>query len=185
MKSTMTLSLAALLLAAPPAFAQQRFAQGQQVQGGTAGRINTPVSTETFVQRAAASSRFAIKSSELAKRKADSKVLKGFAQEMIRDHTTASQRMYAALGNRAHAPGAVVQESTFGKIMRELDQASGEEFDRLYTQAQVKAHEAAVDLFRTYAASGTDDDLRAFAKEMLPTLERHRVRVLEIAQKHV
>ncbi len=190
MKRTLSISLCALLLSAPLAVAQvrvaqDRVAQGQNVQGGTAGRIDEPVATDVFVQRASASSRFEIRSSELARQKAGSDVLKGFAQEMIRDHTTMGQRLQAALGSaaRPQTPEAELQEPMFRKVLEQLEQASGAQFDQLYTEAQMNAHEDAVTLFRTYASSGEDERLRAFAKESLPTLERHRVRIREIAEK--
>lgn len=201
MRHTLSIGLCALMLAAPAALAQtggtqQRNmpatpqAQTQQPQGPqgsnlATGQINTPVSTQTFVQRATASNMFEIESSELAQQMAQSDAVKGFAKEMIRDHTTAGQRMRQALGNTAKAetPSAEMTDPEMQQTLRNLRQAKGAEFDKLYIEAQVKAHEEAVQLFRTYATSGEDEKLRAFAKETLPTLERHRVNIREIEKK--
>ena len=48
---------------------------------------------------------------------------------------------------------------------------------------QVKAHEEAVALFRTYAQSGTDAKLKAFAQKMLPDLERHAAMAKKLPQQ--
>ena len=47
------------------------------------------------------------------------------------------------------------------------------DFDSHYVSAQVKAHQAAVALFKSEVDGGRDNDLKEFAAETLPTLEKH------------
>ena len=46
-------------------------------------------------------------------------------------------------------------------------------FDKAYIEAQYKAHVETADLFKAYAQGGEDTRMRAFAAELLPTLQAH------------
>jgi predicted outer membrane protein len=59
------------------------------------------------------------------------------------------------------------------QIMQRLTQAQGAEFDRLYMQAQVEAHQKAVDLFTAYSQRGDQAELKQWAAKTLPTLQNH------------
>ena len=52
-------------------------------------------------------------------------------------------------------------------------------FDRRFVQAQVAAHQQAVQLYDRYAQGGDDQKLKQFAQEMLPTLREH----LQVAEQ--
>lgn len=58
-------------------------------------------------------------------------------------------------------------------MLRDLQQASGADFDKLYVDMQVTTHEEAVALFKSYAADGESEALRGFAEKTLPILEQH------------
>jgi putative membrane protein len=45
---------------------------------------------------------------------------------------------------------------------------------------QRKAHEEAITLFKRYADHGDDAALKSFAKNTLPTLEKHRTAIQKI-----
>ena len=50
---------------------------------------------------------------------------------------------------------------------------AGDNFDRLYVHAMVSGHSGTVQMFETYATTGKDPDVKAFAKATLPTLKAH------------
>jgi putative membrane protein len=54
-----------------------------------------------------------------------------------------------------------------------LRNASGAEFDALYSQQQMQAHLLAVDLFRNYAQADDDVQLKRWASATLPALRQH------------
>ena len=54
-----------------------------------------------------------------------------------------------------------------------LDALSGDAYDKSYIQGQIKAHEQTAALFKKEIASGQDSDAKAFAKETLPTIQKH------------
>jgi predicted outer membrane protein len=64
-------------------------------------------------------------------------------------------------------------------LLRQLEGAQGTAFDQLYIRQQVQAHMQAVDLFRNYAMSGDNAQLKQWASATLPTLQEH----LRLAQQ--
>ncbi len=58
-------------------------------------------------------------------------------------------------------------------MLNQLASTSGPQFDRLYAQAQVMAHQEALGLYQSYAQAGTDPALRQFAVSVIPHLEQH------------
>lgn len=59
------------------------------------------------------------------------------------------------------------------EMLNRLASASGRQFDRLYGQAQRMAHQEALNLYQTYAQTGTDPGLRQYAASVIPHLENH------------
>ncbi len=165
MKSLIAVMLAASLGA--PAWAAQPSFTAQQPTAENAALI-TPV---TFVEKATSSGQFEIQSSKIALDKAQSDDVRAFAQRMIDDHTAAAKK----LADAAKAEGVLVPEPFLtAEEQAEIDKlsaADGNTFDTLYADMQVKAHEAAVQLFQTYATKG--GELGSFAQNTLPTLKDH------------
>jgi predicted outer membrane protein len=71
-----------------------------------------------------------------------------------------------------YAPNAMI-DARHADMLNQLASAPPRQFDRLYGRMQVAAHQEAVALFTTYAQSGEDPSLRAFAQSALPTLQHH------------
>jgi len=142
-----------------------------------------PTTTERvkYVEMAAASDRFELQSSQLAQSRAQSPAIREFAQMMIEHHTQTTEKLRAAAKDagmvRTHdwmLPPPML------KLMEELEQASGAEFDRLYMRQQVRSHEAALALHRHYARNGDTPLLRAAATAALPIVEQHLARARQL-----
>jgi putative membrane protein len=137
-------------------------------------------SPQQFVDMGASSNMFEIESSRLALDKSQQEELRTFAQHMIDDHTAAGEQMMAA----AQADGVTMPTEMQAKHQEMLDQlnaASNEEFDQLYTQMQVQAHEEAIGLFKGFAETGSGQ-LQSFAQATLPTLEEHYTQIQGMMQ---
>ena len=65
------------------------------------------------------------------------------------------------------------------KQVQKLDRENGARADRDFVKMQVKAHKDTIKLFRDYARSGDNPQLKQFAQQTLPTLEEH----LKMAQQ--
>jgi putative membrane protein len=93
---------------------------------------------------------------------------------MISDHEAAAEKLSAAAIASGRMPVPAAMNDAQTRKLEELKLAAGPDFDKLYIEQQLKAHEEAVALFSNYAAAnGDDDNIRRFAKETLPLLEAH------------
>lgn len=131
-----------------------------------------------FLKQAAQNGHAEVESSKLALTKAANTQVKGFAQQMVDDHTKANQELAAlasSKGVEVPKEPSVAQKAK----MKVLQSADGANFDRRYADSMgVAAHQDTIKLFRKAAAGATDPDVKAFAAKSLPTLQHH----LQMAQ---
>lgn len=160
--------------ASPAATSQDEQADGMQL-----GMEADQAEARDFVMNAAHSNVFEIRSSEIARQRAQSEPVRSFAQTMISDHGRAGERLReAARQARIEVPTDLDERRR--QQLAELTEADPNEFDARYLDFQEEAHEEAVDLFESYAQSGRNPALRSFASNTLPDLRRHLDRVREI-----
>ncbi|HEY1095695.1 MAG TPA: DUF4142 domain-containing protein [Alphaproteobacteria bacterium] len=135
---------------------------------------NPPTAAE-FAQKAAIGGQFEISSSQLAVEKSQNDDVKKFAQQIIADHTQASNTLKATLPASSVKPDVVTEalDKAHQDKLDTLRQASAEDFDEDYIDIQEDAHEDTINLFKDYAKNGTDKALQTYAKNTLPTLEEH------------
>jgi putative membrane protein len=93
--------------------------------------------------------------------------LKGFAQQMISDHTAANTALLAL----AQQKGVEVPTKDESSLSDEWSKKT-DGVDNEYVKEMVSDHEDAVKLFEK-ASSSSDPDIAAFAQKTLPTLQHH------------
>lgn len=127
-----------------------------------------------YASAASASDSFEIQSSEIALQKAQGSAVKQFAQMIINDH----RKSAADLKNAARqaqiavaSPPQLDMEQQANLI--ELRQASGAEFDTIYLQQQMAAHQNALTLVQAYAQDGTVPSLKQHAANVIGSIKRH------------
>jgi len=165
--NVMIVCAAAFMPMAAPAFAQDNT---------TAAAAK--VDAATFVTMATSSNMLEIQSSEMALQRASSEDVKSFANQMIQDHTKASQEMAAVLQKKGMAMPADL-DPKHKQMLQELADNNAN-FDAAYVQLQQAAHEEAVGLFTSYSNNPDDQDLGAFAQKTLPTLKMHLEHVTKL-----
>lgn len=128
-------------------------------------------SPAVFVDNASAKGLAEIQTSQLALEKSHSVEVKSFAQMMIKDHTDTNQKL---------AEVAKVLQVPLAREIELMDRAKNmflqyrdASFDNAYINNQVKAHEAAIKLFQDEVRTSQTPALTTFAKDTLPTLQRH------------
>ncbi len=117
----------------------------------------------------------------LAAKRAESKEVRQFAQQMVEDHSKAG----AKLKELAHQKNVTLPPGVMPKskqTMEKLTKLQGAEFDRAYVQTMVQVHEKDVAAFSAFAKSATDADVKAFASATLPTLQHHLQMIRELAK---
>jgi len=139
-------------------------------------QLTTPV----FVQMAAMSDLFEIQSSQAALQKSQDAEVKRFAQMMIDHHTKMSANLKAAVQSAnvsVTIPTALTGEKA--QMLQQMSALSGQQFDRMYWQAQVQGHQETLQMMRSYAQNGDNAALKQFAQQGAPVVQDH----LQMAQK--
>ena len=125
-----------------------------------------------FVEKAASGGMAEVQAAQLAEQKSQDPKVKAFAQQMITDHTAANQQLTTI----AQQKGLTVPASLDAKDQKEIDKLqslSGPKFDRIYMKGQQRDHEAMLKLLQHEASSGKDADLKSFADQTVPTVQKH------------
>jgi putative membrane protein len=126
-----------------------------------------PMTAEGFRAMALQSDAFEISSSQLALQRSRNPAVRSFARQMVQDHTMTSQALGVPAGS------AVALDARHASMLNQLAPLGGRAFDAAYGQMQVMAHQEAVGMFAAYAQGGVDPAMRAFAQQVLPSLQMH------------
>jgi putative membrane protein len=167
-----------------------------------AGSARLSSKTQKFVHDAMMGNMFEIESSQAVLQKSQNQDVQRFAQHLVDDHRKADDQMHQVLqrigytGALAQAPrgdrGAGQGQPTRGyrgdgrqqtsgveldraheKKVQQIERDTGAKVDRDFVKMQVDAHKKTINLFKSYAQNGDNQDLKQFAQDTLPTLEEH------------
>jgi putative membrane protein len=123
-----------------------------------------------FIGNAAMGGMHEVHMGNLGLERGQSQAVKSFSQRIVTDHSKANQKL-ETLANRKGVtlPGDDAKTVTSMPIAAK----NGAEFDREYARMMVEDHQKDIAAFEKEANSGSDPDVKAFAKETLPTLRAH------------
>jgi putative membrane protein len=140
-----------------------------------------PSTPQGFVAMAASSDMYEIEAGRLAQEMGESQETKDFGAMMEEDHTASSEKLKAAVSQGGASLSAPPQ--MLPKHQQQLDalRSAGDDFDSVYAQQQVAAHQEALGLLESQAGSGTVASLKAFASETAPIVEGHLEHARELA----
>ena len=88
--------------------------------------------------------------------------------------------MQAALRQASITMPAPAEDKQHQAMLDRMSKSSNVDVE--YVQAQVKAHQEAVQLFQSYASNGDNAPLKQFASNTLPTLQKHLQHVQDLAR---
>ena len=114
----------------------------------------------------------AIEAGRLAAAKAHSPEVRGFAQEMVEEHT-ALRREGSRIASSKGMPLPGEPDARQWAALGELESASGESFDRAYAEQTAAGHARMLDLLAEAVSEGKDRDLRGHAQNAIPQERRH------------
>jgi putative membrane protein len=125
-----------------------------------------------FVMMAARGNNAEIQTSQLALQKSSNQTVRSYAQQMVREHTQANQRLSQVAAQHGISlptdPGPLN-----AAIAQQLAQLSGTAFDRAYMATQENLHMQAIALYRTAVQQGKAGDVKQYASALLPSINSH------------
>jgi len=151
--------------------------------GDTAGNMatNTPSSTVTatpltkddsnFVMEAAKGGMMEVQAGQLAQQNAQSQRVKDFGGMMVTDHSKANDELKSLVSGRITIPDSL--SSTDQKHMNSMKNMKGKAFDKHYISMMVEDHQKDVAKFKKASANCNDAQLKTWATNTLPTLQKH------------
>ncbi|MCI0379337.1 MAG: DUF4142 domain-containing protein [Gemmataceae bacterium] len=145
------------------------------------GTEKLPTDTD-FLVKAVSTGIFEVKISEQATKNANDTDVKAFAQKLATEHKQLNQNL---LKHAQQTKTAVATDLAKDKQARldQLGKLTGAAYDREFMKQNIEGHEASVKLFKNQSEKGQIAELRKFAQEVLPTIERHLKEARAIAAK--
>jgi putative membrane protein len=151
-------------------------AAAENATAGAVGAVSAATTTTAggFVTAAATSDMFEIQAAKLAEQRSINPAVKKFAAKMIHDHTASTEKLKALLakGGINATPPTDLDERRKG-LLENLAKTSPADFDKMYIDQQVDAHEEALTLLKGFIDHGDNDALKGFATSILPTVQEH------------
>jgi putative membrane protein len=130
--------------------------------------------SQDYVTKAAIGDMFEIQSSKLALKQSHDSKVKSFASRMIKDHTAGSAKLKSIIKAEELplVPPAKLDDA-HQQMIDQLSSAKGADFDKMYLDMQMKAHEEALALHQGYAENGLEPKLKVFAKKISAVVQMH------------
>jgi putative membrane protein len=113
-----------------------------------------------------------VQAGKLAGSKAQNQAVKDFANRMVKEHSSAGERLAAVMKNNPY-PNSSPLDKDHRVEMDQLQKASGRAFDELYIRAQIIDHQRTAQLYEWIIDNGQDARLQQFAMDVLPTVLDH------------
>ncbi|HET9663693.1 MAG TPA: DUF4142 domain-containing protein, partial [Burkholderiales bacterium] len=137
---------------------------------------------QEFLRRAAQGGIADVAAGKMAITRARTPEVRKFAETVIKEHRLTHQLLKAlAANNHAVLPAAPTPEQR--ETLRALQSKNGAEFEQAYVAAQIAAHEESIALLKAEIERDRNIETKAFAKEMLPTLEAQLKKAYQLAKK--
>lgn len=129
-----------------------------------------------FVNAVGQASLAEIQTSEIALERSKNTEVKAFAQKIIDDHKAAADKLNkVAMTASLPTPPTVLDDFHKRRLDDLNEDPANQNFDADYVSMQVDMHNDAIELVKSYADdSDAMPELKAFAMEVLPTLQMHK-----------
>ncbi|MGI8962070.1 MAG: DUF4142 domain-containing protein [Bryobacteraceae bacterium] len=119
---------------------------------------------------------------QLAADQASAQEVKDFAQMLVTDHTND----YQQLGMLASKAGATIPkglDAQHDKMIAPFGKLKGAAFDHRYAHEMVAGHTKAIAEYKREAENAQNPDVKAYASQTLPTLEKHLQAAKDLEKK--
>ena len=115
---------------------------------------------------------------KIAEQKASSDEVRAYADQLVKDHTSADQMVVATAqktGARLRDSTTARRESAHGKSAEQkLSSASGAQFDRLFLEQTSADHKKLIGQLQQEREDASNDDVEALIDKMMPILQQHK-----------
>ena len=136
-----------------------------------------------FLTKAAEGNAAEVETGRLAAQQAMDPQVKQFGNQMVQDHSQANEKL-TALAQSKGVQLPTTPDKSQQSEMNKLQGMSGSQFDKAYSTAMLKDHKKDVKEYEHQAKNAKDPDVKAYAEEVLPTLQHHLAMAEQLPQAH-
>ncbi|HEY0971967.1 MAG TPA: DUF4142 domain-containing protein [Gemmatimonadales bacterium] len=155
------------------------------VAPGAAGAAVGAMSDEQIMSRIGSANGIEIASSEIARDKATNADVKQFARDMVDEHQRLQGQADSLATQLNITPAPPAPDSLVDALEearnRLTGQAAGAEFDRMYMDMQVQAHQNTLDLLNQASNATQNAELRTLIQNTIPVVQQHLDRARQIS----
>lgn len=140
--------------------------------GGTAIAASLSKADKDFMVAAAKANMTEAHEGQMAENQGSADAVKSLGRTLDQDHSQA----YGQLETLAQKLGVTIPngiDTAKDATIRQLEKLKGPAFDKAFTRDEVATHHAAIAEFKREAEHGTDPDVKAYASQTVPVLEKH------------
>jgi putative membrane protein len=133
-----------------------------------------PLTAQAFVDAMSASDKFEIQSARIVQGTGPGQPLTGFTQMMLREHQVSTNELRKTAnfaGGRAFPDDQKLSEEQEANL--DALRSAGPELAKIYINQEIAAHEQTLAILKTYAASGDNQALMAYATKAIPIISHH------------
>jgi len=143
--------------------------------------MQSPTDSKAFAMKAAEGGMLEVKLSQLAQQKAQSQQVKDLAKMLEQDHTQANNQLMAvAKQKNIDLPSDLKGEAQ--ETYEAFQKLEGSDFDNAYLLFNVKDHLKDIKMFQKESQKGTDPEIKQWAAQTLPHLQKHAQHINTVAQ---
>jgi putative membrane protein len=172
MARTLVLGTALVTFSAAQALAQAPDQSRPPSPPATASAPTAQMSDEEFVSQMLMSNMAEVELGKLGSEKATPAELKSFAQRLVQDHGKALEEL-EVLAQKKNIKVPTEIDGEHKATYDELAALSGAAFDREFAETMVGAHRKSVEKLTAHVAIAKDQEVRAWASKVLPTVREH------------
>lgn len=137
---------------------------------------------QQFVDFAAQTDMLEAHLGQMAANQASRQDVKDYAQMLVSDHTSDYQKL-GTLATKANLTEPQGLDAEHNKLIAPLEKANGTAFDTNYIHAMIEGHTKAIATYKKESTDGQSGDLKEYASEALPTLQKHLDGAKELLKK--
>jgi putative membrane protein len=120
----------------------------------------------------------------LALERSNNDRVKEYARMLADDHNRALKNLVDLMQQKGMSQPTTLPEAREEALDR-FKNMSGSAFDEKFVDLMIKDHEQAVNMFKHEASTAQDNDVRKYASDWLPTLEKHLQKALELKREGI
>ncbi|GAA4741530.1 DUF4142 domain-containing protein [Sphingomonas daechungensis] len=135
--------------------------------------VNSPLYAPNYLGMAGSSDQFEIQSGQLAQQMSQNPSVRQIGQMLVADHTNSTQQLMAAAQSAGIAAPPPALRPEHAAMLQQIQSAPPGQFDMVFRDVQIQAHQQALQLHQGYASGGDVPALRTTASNIVPVVQNH------------